>query len=164
MRAAIALGSNLSSRFGDPDANLTEALQRLGKLGEVLAISHFFRTEPVGYVEQPSFTNAAVLLKTDLEPLPLLRALLGIERDMGRIRADDTPPKGPRIIDLDLLLCENEAGESYIFDDPELMLPHPEMRSRRFVLEPLNEIAPNMLIPPGAQSVQAAIARLNETA
>lgn len=142
MLAAIGLGSNLPSRFGDPAANLREALRRLGDLGQVTTISNFRETEPVGYTDQPRFVNAAALLETDLSPLDLLHALLGVEQAMGRVRAADTPPKGPRIIDLDLLLY----GE-LVLNDPELILPHPALHERRFVLEPLAEIAPDWQHP-----------------
>lgn len=147
MFAALALGSNLSSRFGDPSANLREALHRLGDLGEVVAVSNFRETEPVGYRDQPCFVNAAALLRTQLDPLSLMRALLAIEHGMGRDRSADLPPKGPRVIDLDLLLYEDDAGHSLVLDDPALVLPHPAMHERRFVLEPLAEIAPGMLHP-----------------
>jgi len=147
MRAAIALGSNLASRFGSPAANLHVALDRLSALGEVTAVSSFYSTDPVGYTEQPRFTNAAALLATDLQPLPLLHALLAIEYAMGRVRAADSPPKGPRIIDLDLLLFEDGNSESIILAAPELTLPHPELHRRAFVLEPLAEIAPGLFHP-----------------
>ncbi len=136
MLAAIALGSNLPSHFGEPAANLREAIHRLGDLGQVSAVSTFYTTAPVGYRDQPEFTNAAALLHTELGPLELMRSLLAIEASMGRVRADDEPPKGPRIIDLDLLLYENEHGRSLILDDPDLILPHPAMHERRFVLQP----------------------------
>ena len=97
--AAIALGSNLASQYGDREANLREAVRRLGELGEVKAVSRFYDTEPVGYLDQPRFLNAAAVLETDLEPGELMRALLGIERAMGRERV---VAKGPRVIDLDL--------------------------------------------------------------
>ena len=161
MRAAIALGSNLPSRFGDPDANLREALHRLQDLGQVTAQSSFYQTEPVGYTDQPCFTNAAALLITGLGPLPLLRALLGIERSMGRLRTRDIPPKGPRIIDLDLLLCEQDSGHTTVLNDPDLVLPHPEMHLRRFVLEPLAEIAPELRVPPWDDSIAALLRRLS---
>lgn len=141
MQAAIALGSNLSSRFGEPGDNVAEAVHRLRALGEVFAVSSFHVTEPVGYREQPQFTNAAAVLRTELGPLELMRALLAIEAGMGRVRADDVPPKGPRIIDLDLLLYQDEAGHSLILDDPDLILPHPAMHLRSFVLQPLAEVA-----------------------
>ncbi len=139
--AAIALGSNLPSRFGAPADNLQEAIRRLAALGRVAAISSFRSTAPVGFVNQPDFTNAAVLLETSVAPEPLLYALLKIEAAMGRVRAG-APTKGPRIIDLDLLLygfC--------VLESPALTLPHPAMAQRAFVLEPLAEIAPTLVHP-----------------
>lgn len=141
MLAAIALGSNLPTAFGGPEANLGEAVSRLTALGEVKAVSTIRLTDPVGYTAQPQFANAAALLETSLGPLPLLRELLAIEHAFGRDRAN-TPPKGPRTLDLDLLLYGDE-----ILSDPELTLPHPAMHERRFVLEPLAEIAPKWVHP-----------------
>lgn len=160
MLAAIALGSNLPSHLGDPSANLREALHRLDDLGDVTAVSSFHTTDPVGYRDQPQFTNAAALLNTELGPLELMRALLAIETSMGRIRAADIPPKGPRIIDLDLLLYQDEIGHSLILDDPDLILPHPAMHERRFVLEPLAEIAPQMTVGELGSSVADLLHRL----
>jgi 2-amino-4-hydroxy-6-hydroxymethyldihydropteridine diphosphokinase len=134
--AAIALGSNLESKYGDREANLREAVKRLGALGAVRAVSTFHDTEPVGYLSQPRFLNAALLLETELEPLALMRGMLGIERAMGRERVI---AKGPRVIDLDLLLYD-----AVVMNTAELTLPHPEMHERRFVLEPLAEIAPEL--------------------
>jgi 2-amino-4-hydroxy-6-hydroxymethyldihydropteridine diphosphokinase len=141
MLAAIALGSNLHSRFGTPAANLLEALRRLEDLGHVTAVSTFHSTEPLGYIQQPRFLNAAALLETDVSPVDLMRGMLAIEHSMGRDRAS-APPKGPRIIDLDLLLY----GE-LVLDDPALTLPHPSLHERRFVLAPLAEIAPGWQHP-----------------
>jgi len=139
--AAIALGSNLDSLFGDREANLREALRRLGELGELRAVSAFYDTDPVGYVDQPRFLNAAALLETALEPKELMRGLLAIERGLGRER-EGVVAKGPRVIDLDLLLYGDE-----VMSTAELTLPHPAMHERRFVLEPLAEIAPQMKHP-----------------
>ena len=139
--AAIALGSNLESRFGDREANLREAVRRIEWLGEVRAVSSFFDTEPVGYREQPRFLNAAMLLETKLGPQELMRGLLGVERAMGRER-EGAVLKGPRVIDLDLLLY----GDWALWSE-ELILPHPAMAERRFVLEPLAEIAPDWVHP-----------------
>jgi len=141
MLAAIALGSNLPSAFGDSAATLREAVRQLATLGAVTAVSSFYETDPVGYLDQPRFVNAAALLETELSPLDLLRALLDIEKSFGRDRST-SPPKGPRTLDLDLLLY----GQ-LILNDPELILPHPAMHERRFVLEPLAEIAPEMQHP-----------------
>ena len=165
MLAAIALGSNLASHHGSPAANLREALRRLNDLGEVTAASSFHVTDPVGYRDQPPFTNAAALLRTTLGPLDLLRGLLAIESGMGRIRAADTPPKGPRILDLDLLLYEDEGregqhGRSLILSDPDLTLPHPAMLERRFVLQPFAEIAPEMRHPVTGRTIAEALAAL----
>ena len=139
--AAIALGSNLESRFGDREANLREAVRRIGALGEVRAVSSFYDTEPVGYLEQPRFLNGALLLETDLDPRTLMRELLAVERAMGRERLGAIA-KGPRVIDLDLLLF----GDWVLWAE-ELILPHPRMEERRFVLEPLAEIAPEWRHP-----------------
>jgi 2-amino-4-hydroxy-6-hydroxymethyldihydropteridine diphosphokinase len=97
MIAAIALGSNLPSHFGPPEANLHEALHRLASIGDITAVSTFHATDPVGYADQPRFLNAAALLETTLSPLALLHALLSIEQAMGRDRST-APPKGPRMI------------------------------------------------------------------
>jgi 2-amino-4-hydroxy-6-hydroxymethyldihydropteridine diphosphokinase len=133
--AAIGFGANLPSPAGAPAKTIAAAIERLARYGSVMARSGFYRTAPVGYIHQPAFVNAAVLLETELEPLPLLDALLGIERSFGRDRAAG-PPKGPRTLDLDLLLYAD-----IVLDDPALTLPHPAMHGRRFVLAPLAEIA-----------------------
>jgi 2-amino-4-hydroxy-6-hydroxymethyldihydropteridine diphosphokinase len=137
MTAAVALGANL----GDRHVSLKEALRRLSTIGEIVRVSTFHDTAPVGLLDQPRFLNAAVLLETDLQPLELLHALLAIEQAMGRDRAS-APPKGPRVIDLDLLLY----GDA-VLQTPELTLPHPAMHDRLFVLAPLAEIAPTLLHP-----------------
>ena len=124
--AAIALGSNLESSFGDRAANLREALGRIGALGHIKAISTFHDTEPVGYLDQPRFLNAAALLETSLEPEQLMQALLAVEREMGRTR-EGVMAKGPRVIDLDLLLYYTR-----ILSTADLTLPHrrgPGLRS-----------------------------------
>ena len=152
--AAIALGSNLPSPWGDRAANLREAVTRIGTLGRVRAVSSFYSTAPVGFTDQPDFLNAALLLETELEPVELLRALLAIEQAMGRNRATAVA-KGPRIIDLDLLLLDD-----VVLATPALTLPHPAMGERRFVLEPLAEIAPAMVDPLSGHTVAELLARL----
>ena len=152
--AAIALGSNLNSGLGDREANLREAVRRIGGLGEVRAVSSFYDTEPVGFLEQPRFLNGAMLLETDLGPQELMRELLGVERAMGRER-EGAVAKGPRVIDLDLLLYGDRVMET-----EELTLPHPEMQERRFVLEPLAEIAPEWVHPVLGVTVRAMLAVL----
>ena len=150
--AAIALGSNLDSKFGDREANLREAVAQIGHLGVVRAVSSFYDTEPVGYLAQPRFLNAALLLENELEPLELMSSLLNIEQAMGRERLI---AKGPRVIDLDFLLY----GPT-IMMTAELTLPHPEMHERRFVLEPLAEMAPEMVHPVLGLNVAEMLARL----
>jgi 2-amino-4-hydroxy-6-hydroxymethyldihydropteridine diphosphokinase len=152
--AAIALGSNLDSEFGDREANLREAVRRMGKLGEVRAVSSFYDTEPVGYREQPRFLNAALVLETKLGPEELMRKLLAVERAMGRERVGAVV-KGPRVIDLDLLLYGN-----VVMATEELTLPHPEMQERRFVLEPLTEIAPEWVHPVMGKTIRELLAFL----
>jgi len=153
--AAIGFGSNLSSEWGDREANLREAIRRMGQLGEVRAVSSFFDTAPVGYTEQPRFLNGTMLLETALEPLDLMRELLAIELAMGRDRTA-APPKGPRVIDLDLLLMGD-----VVMNRDGLTLPHPAMAERRFVLEPLAEIAPEMVHLLSGLTVRQMLARLN---
>jgi 2-amino-4-hydroxy-6-hydroxymethyldihydropteridine diphosphokinase len=168
--AAIALGSNLESSFGDREANLEEAVRLIRPLGEVTAISSFYDTEPVGFLAQPRFLNGALLLETDLEPLALLRELLAVERAMGRER-EGAVAKGPRVIDLDLLLyfkkkqaiiregVHQDRGE-VVMETEELVLPHPEMQARKFVLEPLAEIAPEMVHPVLGLTVREMLGRV----
>jgi 2-amino-4-hydroxy-6-hydroxymethyldihydropteridine diphosphokinase len=160
--AAVALGSNLESRFGDRRANLMEAVSRVGELGEVRNVSSFYETEPVGLVAQPRFLNGALVLETALEPLALMRGLLGVELAMGRERGGAVA-KGPRVIDLDLLIYSDLNGNDVVMETGELTLPHPEMQERRFVLEPLAEIAPGMVHPVLGLTVQKMLERLPST-
>jgi 2-amino-4-hydroxy-6-hydroxymethyldihydropteridine diphosphokinase len=161
--AAIACGSNLESTFGDREANLQEAIRLIRPLGEVKAVSSFYDTEPVGFLAQPRFLNGALLLETDLEPLVLLRELLAVERAMGRERVGAVV-KGPRVIDLDLLFYIGSDGRQLVMNSEELVLPHPEMQARRFVLEPLAEIAPDMVHPVFGLSVQEMLEQVKRGA
>jgi 2-amino-4-hydroxy-6-hydroxymethyldihydropteridine diphosphokinase len=140
--AYIGLGSNLGDRL----ATLRTAVRRLEMLGRIAAVSRLYETEPVGYLEQPRFLNAVVALETALAPVALLRALLGIERDLGRTRSF---PNAPRALDLDLLLADD-----VVLDSTELTLPHPRLHERTFVLVPLAEIAPEVVHPMSRQTVR----------
>lgn len=150
------MGSNLESAFGGREANLREAVNRVGALGEVRAVSSFYDTKPVGSVAQPRFLNGALLLETELEPEELMRALLAVERAMGRERAGAVA-KGPRVIDLDLLLYGDR-----VMDTEVLTLPHPAIAEREFVLRPLAEIAPAMRHPLLGLTVREMLERVGE--
>jgi 2-amino-4-hydroxy-6-hydroxymethyldihydropteridine diphosphokinase len=139
--AYIGLGSNLASPAGTPAQIVRAAMNALGQLGDLLARSSLYETHPVGFTDQPTFINAAVALRTTLAPEALLEALLNIERSFGRDR-ETSIHKGPRILDLDLLLM----GDS-ICSSQTLTLPHPALAERRFVLAPLAEIAPELRHP-----------------
>jgi len=131
----LSLGSNL----GDLAANLNAAITGLRGLGEVAAVSSFYETEPVELSAQPWFLNCAVKLDTEKMPKQLMSGILDLEKEMGRRRQQN---KGPRIIDIDILLF----GSS-IIETKGLTIPHPAMHQRRFVLEPLAEIAADMRHP-----------------
>jgi 2-amino-4-hydroxy-6-hydroxymethyldihydropteridine diphosphokinase len=134
-RVYLSLGSNI----GDRAANLQSAIEELNCFGKVAAVSSFYETEPVEFTKQPWFLNCAVSLDTEKTPGQLLRALLEIERTTGRLR---TQQKGPRKIDIDILIF----GDSSV-NTATLTIPHPAMHERRFVLEPLAEIAPDARHP-----------------
>jgi 2-amino-4-hydroxy-6-hydroxymethyldihydropteridine diphosphokinase len=131
----ISIGSNL----GDRAANIADAVARLQAVGTVTAESSLYETSPVEFNDQPWFVNAVVELKTRLDPERLMSLLLAIERAMGRER---TRPKGPRLIDLDILLFDEREFHSESVD-----IPHPAMHQRRFVLIPLAEVAPALRHP-----------------
>ena len=131
----LSLGSNL----GDRQVNIRTAIGHLLDLGYVQEVSSLYETEPVEFTEQPWFLNCAVAVRTEMIPREFLAGILNIERSMGRQR---TQPKGPRNIDIDILLY----GAAHI-NTPTLTVPHPAMAERRFVLEPLAEIAPDVKVP-----------------
>jgi 2-amino-4-hydroxy-6-hydroxymethyldihydropteridine diphosphokinase len=140
--AYLSLGSNVGERA----PNLKAAIDRLGSLGAVAAVSSFYETEPIEFTAQPWFLNCAVKLNTEKMPRQLLNQVLHIEKKMGRRRVRD---KGPRIIDIDILLFGNS-----IIATKGLTIPHPAMHTRRFVLEPLAEIAPDLRHPVFKRSVR----------
>jgi 2-amino-4-hydroxy-6-hydroxymethyldihydropteridine diphosphokinase len=133
--AYLSLGSNI----GDREVHLRDAIVRLSPCGQVKTVSSFYETEPVEFTDQEWFMNCAVALETELAPDQLIARLLEIEKEMGRER---NQKKGPRIIDIDILLFGD-----LVVNAPDLTIPHPAMTTRRFVLEPLTEIAPEVLHP-----------------
>jgi 2-amino-4-hydroxy-6-hydroxymethyldihydropteridine diphosphokinase len=149
--AYIGLGANL----GDPEAQLREALTRLDAAEEVevTRVSTFYRNPPLGPADQPWYVNAAAQVRTRLGPEELLRLLQQVEAAMGRVRGEKW---GPRLIDLDLLLYNGE-----VMVTPHLVVPHPEMHRRAFVLVPLAEIAPQAWHPGLKRSAGDLLAELD---
>jgi 2-amino-4-hydroxy-6-hydroxymethyldihydropteridine diphosphokinase len=136
-RVFVGLGTNLGD---DLDRNLRAAVQAIGKLPqtEIVRVSSFLSTEPWGIAEQPRFLNAVAEIRTQLEPLPLLRALKQLESELGRVPSYRW---GPRAIDFDIILY----GERVV-DLPGLKIPHPSYKEREFVMSPLREIAPEVAL------------------
>lgn len=138
----LGLGTNL----GDKEAHLRTAVRLLGeRVGKVTALSSFYVTEPWGFVSEHAFLNAAACVRTDLSPLEVLGRTQDIEREMGRCRKSVDGVYADRVIDIDLLLCLASGGKSVCVDLPELVLPHPLMKQRDFVMRPLAEIAPGLV-------------------
>ena len=150
--AYLGLGSNLGNR----KANLDQAVELLKAHPgiQINKVSSYYETEPVGYTDQPDFLNAAVEIETELSPRELLNTVLDIENKMGRKR---TIRWGPRVIDIDILLY----GTGQI-EEEGLQIPHPRMMERRFVIEPLSEIAPELKLPDGRTALEAAKLLRNE--
>lgn len=138
----LSLGSNL----GDREANLRTAIEKLGHIGSIAAVSSFYETEPLEVTNQPWFLNCAVKLDTEKMPRQLISAILALEQSMGRQRKQ---PKAQRTIDIDILLF----GSSVI-EIPSLTVPHPRLHERRFVLDPLAEIAPDARHPVFKRSIR----------
>ena len=137
--AFIGLGANL----GDRQGTIQLALEAIGEARgtQVLRVSTLRETDPVGLVEQPKFLNGVAMIETTVPARGLLEQLLEVEGRLGRDRSA-SPPGGPRTIDLDLLLYGDET-----IDEPGLRVPHPRLHERRFVLEPLAELSPELVIP-----------------
>jgi 2-amino-4-hydroxy-6-hydroxymethyldihydropteridine diphosphokinase len=133
--AYLGLGSNL----GDRRANLHAAVNGLPPAASVLRASSIYQTEPWGYLEQPAFLNQVLEVETNLSPIDLLAALKRLETGLGR---QATFRYGPRLIDLDILLYDE-----LVVDQPDLVIPHPQLAQRAFVLVPLAELAPDLLHP-----------------
>ena len=147
----IALGGNL----GDRPANLQAAINRLQAGGHlrVERLSGLYETAPVGYADQPDFLNMALAAATDLAPRPLLAYLKQIEAGLGR---RPNFRNGPRPIDLDIIFYDN-----LVLNEPDLQIPHPRLRGRGFVLQPLNDLAPDYLHPVYGLSVAELLAEVD---
>ena len=146
--AYLSLGSNL----GDRAANLREALAQLDVAGRLLAVSAFYETQPVDVPDQPWFLNCVAAIETDKTPRELLQLALRVEAAMGRLRMRE---KGARKIDIDIVLFGD-----WVVDEPGLHIPHPAMHQRRFVLEPLVEIAPEARHPALGKTAQELLTAL----
>lgn len=151
--AYLSLGSNL----GDRKLHLRNALSRLGSSGRVASVSSFYETEPIEVTGQSWFLNCAATLETTLTPAQLMAAVLQIEQEMGRRR---TRKKGPRNIDLDILLFHDATTGEIVTDSANLTIPHPAMHRRRFVLAPLAEIAPAARHPVLHKTIRELLAEL----
>jgi len=146
--AYLSLGSNL----GDRAANLRAAVAQLDVAGRLLAVSSLYETQPVDVPDQPWFLNCVAAIETDKTPRELLQLALRVEASMGRLRMTE---KGPRKIDIDVVLFGD-----YVLDEPGLKIPHPAMHRRRFVLEPLVEIAPEARQPELGKTARELLAAL----
>ncbi|HEX3724109.1 MAG TPA: 2-amino-4-hydroxy-6-hydroxymethyldihydropteridine diphosphokinase [Nitrolancea sp.] len=147
-RVSLSLGSNLGNRA----ARLRQAVGDLRRLGEIVRVSSLYETVPVGYVDQPRFLNAVVLLETDLQPNELLTRTMAIEQSRGRQRSF---ANAPRTLDIDILFIDD-----LIIQSEALTVPHPRLQDRAFVLVPLAEITPNLRHPVLGESAQDLLLKL----
>ena len=149
-KEAVTSYLGLGSNIGDRRANLAEAVQRLAQIPaiEIVKTSSIYETAPVGPQDQPDFFNQVVQAEVSCSGRRLLELVEGIEQDMGRVRRRYW---GERIIDIDILLYSDETIEQ-----PDLQIPHPRMLARQFVLVPLAEIAPDLVLPDGRRAADAA--------
>lgn len=151
-RVFLALGTNL----GDKEANMHLALENINeRVGKLIACSVFFSTEPVDFISENSFLNAVCEIETNLSPLEVLEYTQVVEREMGRMSKSYNREYKDRIIDIDVLLYDD-----LVVEYPQLIIPHPEMHKRAFVLQPLAEIAPNAVHPVLEKTVSELLSEL----
>ena len=151
MKVLLGFGSNV----GDKKRNINSAYQKLNEIGKIVKKSKMYKTEPVGYMEQEDFINTAVMLETDLKPTELIKKTQQIEKDLGRIK---TIENGPRTIDIDILLYEQE-----IIETKKLQIPHPRFHLRKFNMVCVKEIAPNWIHPKIKKSIKEIFQGLEDT-
>ncbi len=149
--AYLGLGSNV----GDLRGTIERAIGKLRTLGSVGAISSLYKTEPIGFADQPWFLNCTLVLETKLLPVELLGAIKRIEKELGRTPA---ARNAPREIDIDILLYDD-----LVVATDSLTIPHPRMHERRFVLAPLSEVAPQVMHPLFGKSMQELLAGLSDS-
>ena len=149
-RVYLGLGTNR----GEREQNMATALARLQERLRLVAVSSLYETAPWGVTDQPPFLNAAVAAETDLPPAELLAFVKGMEREMGRQPGGRW---GPRLMDIDILLYDD-----LVLETPDLVIPHPRLTERAFVLVPLAEIAPDAVHPVYKQTIQALLARASD--
>lgn len=154
---ALALGGNLPD-VPDVERHLDRAVAQLRTFFSDLRVASYYRTAAVSPVPQPDYLNTAAVGFTDLDPESVLGLCKALEREAGRRRPLGTPRFGPRPLDVDIVLWGDRVS-----DRPELTLPHPRLRERRFVLEPLAEIAPGLRVPPDGATVAELLERLPRT-
>jgi len=154
-RVFIGIGSN----EGDRLANISQAVQRLGSIPgiRVIQMATIYETQPVGGPPQPEFLNTVVELDTALSPHELLRLVKTLEQQLGRLAAAQR--WGPRRIDLDILVYDDQ-----VIQEPQLVIPHAQLHTRRFVLEPLAQLAPELIHPVLGQTIAELLAHLPESA
>ena len=142
----LSLGSNI----GDKKQNIEIAKKHLqNECGNITLVSDYFETEPWGFSSENNFINIALELETKLSPIGLLNKVLNIEKEIGRVRIKNAKTYNDRLIDIDIVFYENE-----IINTPDLIIPHPLMHKRLFVLQPLSQIIPDFIHPIFKKSIK----------